>query len=110
MLTKTEVLFFIKNFSKSSEDPKVMVNLFFNDYSYYFAKILEERFKKEADVIVMFNPIDDHFACLIDDILYDVVGEIEMSDDWYTWEGYQASQPLDTERVKRYYIDKSVEN
>ena len=63
---KSEVLSFISQFSDMREG-------FLNGKCFWFAQILHMRFPLYG---VMYNQIDNHWACLISDWLFDASGEI----------------------------------
>ena len=51
----------------------------------------------------MYNPIENHFAALINGTLYDAQGSIAINatSPWYNWDKYQQEEPLDATRVYR---------
>ena len=59
----------ILNFIKQFESAK---HMFLNGKCYWFAVILRERFNGK----LYYNPIMNHWACLINNELYDVTGMI----------------------------------
>lgn len=77
--------------------PEELEFTFYRGYCYWFAYILANRFKGE----IWFNPTLVHFACYIDEDLYDIYGKIrpgvdpitgeynEKNDDWISWEEFQ---------------------
>jgi hypothetical protein len=86
----------ILNFIKQFENTK---DLFSNGMCYYFSTILKERFK-EFNPIVMYNPVDNHFAVSIKYNLYDVNGIIE-DGTWRPWDEYQEIDPTHANRIIR---------
>lgn len=70
---RKDVLYFIKKFESAQK-------LFMEGRCYWFAFILKERF----DGKLMYHQIRNHWACLIDDTLYDVTGQID-SEGFYPW-------------------------
>lgn len=88
--SRQEVEKFIDRF-RTEETKKV----FTEGCCYWFARILEERFRG----CIYYNPIDNHFATSIGGILYDITGEIKKTSDWVMWFKYKWQEPLDTERL-----------
>ena len=70
---RKDVLYFIKKFESAQQ-------LFMEGRCYWFAFILKERF----DGKMMYNQIMNHWACLIDNQLYDATGQID-SEGFYVW-------------------------
>ena len=97
-----EVVSFIDHFQNLGT-----IDIFTNGCCYWFAKILEERFEGS----IMYNPVDNHFATLIDTHLYDILGEIpgdiRIDDNWYFWDEYEKLDPLETGRIYKYCINKT---
>ena len=93
-----EVCDFIKHFRNPGT-----IDVFTNGCCYWFAKILAERF----DGMIMYNPIDNHFATYIKNILYDITGRIKMDNEWVDWDEYKLIDPLDSRRVIKYCINKT---
>jgi hypothetical protein len=82
------------------------IDIFTEGCCYWFAKILEERFKKEKAEI-MYNPIDNHFATLINHGLYDITGPITVTKEWEYWSEYEKLDELETTRIYKYCINKT---
>lgn len=76
---------------------KNLIQIFNQGYCYHFACILHNIFNGK----IMYNDIDNHFACLYDGKLYDIAGEINYphNDGYVDWEDYQRSEPLNSSRV-----------
>ena len=68
---------------------------------YWMARILETRFTDE-DARIVYNPRLDMFACLINDRIYGISGEIVDTDEWIFWTVYQSTHP---ERAIELYRD-----
>lgn len=68
-----DILKFINEFKSATK-------LFTEGKCYWFAIILKERFGGQ----LFYNPIMNHWACLIQDVLYDVTGALD-SEGFYTW-------------------------
>lgn len=92
MTTKQDILNFIKEFQNEGTIEK-----FSNGCCYWFALILEIRFKdlelNELPCRIMYNQIDGHFACDIDGNLYDITGQIDYNDNWVPWVNWCLSEP-----------------
>ena len=97
-----EVIKFIEHFQNLGT-----IDTFTNGCCYWFAKILEKRFQGT----IMYNPIDNHFATLISARLYDITGDISdkirIDDSWYEWSEYEKLDPLETNRIYEYCINKT---
>jgi hypothetical protein len=50
----------------------------------------------------MYHPIDNHFATLIDDDLYDATGKIPLSNEWFAWNNFHN---FDLQECRRIYRD-----
>lgn len=89
---------------------KYPTDIFLNGQCYYFAKILQERFKPFYQTKIYYNPIDNHFACAFflegRKYLYDASGLIanlsfsEIS-PWVEWTEYIKVEPIGAARVYR---------
>lgn len=93
-----KVIKFIKYFQNEGT-----IKVFTEGCCYWFAKILSDRFLG----LMMYNPIDNHFATIINTKLYDITGEIPWTKDWYEWNKYKELDSLETERIYKYCIDKT---
>lgn len=105
MNKRIEVLSFINKFKYKYE--KEIVDTFMYGYCYWFAHILSFRFKGD----IWFNPYIVHFATRIDNTLYDIRGEIILTDnncenEWISWKDYQFLYPEDIETVVSSCIKK----
>ena len=49
----------------------------------------------------MYNPIDNHFATLIEDDLYDCTGKISLSEEWIGWDNYITYHQIEARRIYR---------
>lgn len=77
--------------------PEEIQFVFYRGFCYWFAFILANRFNGE----IWFNPKIVHFACKIENELYDVYGHVDAGyspvsgeydgseNDWQSWEHYQ---------------------
>ena len=88
-----DVLKFIEKFHDNRD-------VFLYGQCYYFALILRRRFKSFYAANIVYNQIENHFACRIDGIVYDVTGVIN-GGDWEYWSMYRIAEPLDAARVYR---------
>ena len=95
------VLKFINDFKSSYINE--LETVFSFGYCYWFAFILKERFDGE----IYYLPIENHFITKIEDNYYDIKGRVDISKTkCYNWNTYQEKEPIDSERLKRYCIDK----
>ena len=82
-----------------TEDVK---DYFLNGHCYWYARMLQAHFGKRFAADLMYNPVQNHFACRIRDIYCDASGVIDaVPDDWYVWEEYLRLEPNDAARVYR---------
>lgn len=93
-----QIIEFIEQFYKF--DKENAIKLYTEDMSYWFAMILYARFKDITYCTIAYNPVSNHFCCMIDTKLYDITGEItDDSIDWYSWSQYQRLYPINATRV-----------
>lgn len=64
---------------------------------YYFAIILKARFSGE----LWYEPVENHFVCLIDNIFYDHDGEWKPTDNILRWSEFMLLDCLETSRIIR---------
>lgn len=92
--TKREIILkFIKLFQNDDT-----IEIFTTGCCYYFALILNTRFKGK----IVYNDIDNHFAFKYEDRLYDITGEITndlCKLSYVNWEDYITIEPRNSERV-----------
>ena len=103
-----DVLNFIKTFDECRHN-------FLNGNCYWFAFILKERFFQEIPCVIMYHPVNNHFACGMwyNDRHYilDVTGVVDVQTNrrgengWESWFTYQCNEPLGAKRVRRDCID-----
>lgn len=79
---------------------KSAIKLFTEGKCYWFAVILKERFGGK----LYYNPIMNHWACLIEDDLYDATGLID-STGFYVWPDCVIEDELLYQRL----IDQCIE-
>ena len=97
----SEVLKFIKKFQNPGT-----IDTFTKGCCYWFAFILDERFNWDAPCSgIMYNSIDNHFATWINGKLYDITGEIKLTDEWEEWDKFMCKDELLTERIFRDCIE-----
>lgn len=93
-----KVIQFIEQFYKFNKADTI--KLFTEGMCYWFTHILYERFKDEAFCTIAYDPIGNHFCCMIDTKFYDITGElIDESIDWYSWKLYQLREPEESSRI-----------
>lgn len=93
-----KVINFIDKFKSSNKE--VITSLFLEEgYSYWFARILAERF----DGIIMFNNINNYFACKIKNVLYNINGSLsnKKSEDYKEWRIEKTRDSFITAKVMR---------
>lgn len=91
MCDTKQILDFIKHFNKN----KGTIKTFTEGCCYWFAFILHTRFKG----VIMYNDIDNHFACKIGNTIYDINGI--NTDSFVEWDNYRKTEPLNADRVIR---------
>lgn len=98
-----EVINFIKRFQNEGT-----IKTFTQGCCYWFAKILDERFNcndiYDLERNIYYNGIDNHFATLIDNHLYDITGDLGNIKDlfeWERWYDFMEKDYLLTERIFR---------
>jgi len=82
-----EILNFINTFKNVF--PKEVEFTFYRGQCYWFSHILATRFKGD----IWFNAELVHFACFIDNALYDIYGKIEDMRNWTNWHDFQCMYP-----------------
>lgn len=75
-------------------------NIFLYGDCFYFALILEYRFKGE----ICYLPIENHFITRIENQYYDVSGIVIPEEKVYTWKEFKAFDPVAANRVEKYCI------
>jgi hypothetical protein len=60
----------------------------------------------ETDGDILYDPILNHFACRINDRIYDITGDITDSSiyGWRSWSEYAEIDELETNRIIKYCI------
>ena len=93
-MSKHTIVQFIQQFDKDKDT-------FLYGMCYWFAVILSSRFGGE----IYYNDIDNHFATLIGNSLYDVTGELYNKSEFIPWEQYSPNSS-ERKRVIKYCILK----
>lgn len=86
METHQKVLKFINHFTNYG-NYKDVITSFTTGNCYYFAVCLADRFNGE-DPCIVYDPIANHWACKIEDKIYDITGELDNRfnfEDWYNF-------------------------
>lgn len=52
---------------------------------YWFAKILFDRFSMTHGAIIMYDEVANHFGTKIDDVVYDITGDVTSEYQWKPW-------------------------
>ena len=91
----SQVMAFISRFNPGSEDVKSVFN---EGCCYWFAFILRHRFYTD-DSEIMYAPIENHFGTRIEDIIYDITGDVTDKYKWIPW--YQVDDELHRQRIIR---------
>lgn len=88
-----EVIAFINKFTNNGNRQEV-IECFSCGCCYWFAQILEERFRNESifnHAVMVYDEIINHWACSIRGRIYDITGDI--TDDkgykWMVWDNMQ---------------------
>lgn len=92
---REEILSFIALFEKDEK--------FLNGLCYWFSHILRGRF---PDGAIYYDPIGCHFYYVIDDIAYDVTGEVELPEKAVFWDMYKFVDDMHYQRIVKQCILK----
>lgn len=97
--TIKEVTQFIEEFKNRAGNPKEIENFFLNGCCYWFAKILDERFKWQGSIV--YNIQDNHFLYKIVDCYFDIRGLIKNQDDEniVNWDDYVYTDSTHYNRI-----------
>lgn len=98
---REKILDFIAHFQRPDT-----IEVFTNGMCYWFAVILLERFGGE----ILYTQVPGHFVCKVDDILYDVTGDVteQYMDGLIPWESMQDYDDLLYERLLRDCVRKDA--
>lgn len=87
---ENEVIKFINTFKYSHSNSSKSTEYFFSHgLCYYFAIILQTRFQSG---VIMYDRSCQHFVCKIDDLLYDITGDVtddHYEDDLVEWSEFE---------------------
>ena len=105
---RTDILDFIANFSKErGHDRNEVIDIFLNGCCFWFAKILELRFAEECDTDILYDYLGSHFACKLDDRVYDITGDItDQPREWHQWADAEEYDSTRRKRIVRQCIEK----
>lgn len=94
------ILDFIKQFRDLGA-----TNCFSNGMCYWFADTLHRRFMDEH-CHIMYDEIENHFGCEINDRVYDITGDVTDAYDWEPWYNMAVRDRKLQERIIRDCRDK----
>ena len=98
--TSENILRFIKKFSNFGNH---VVECFTKGNCFWFAMVLAVEFAGE----IYYDPIVDHFATMIDGVLYDITGAVENTSDFVSLEEIRKDELL-WARLQRDCVDLGV--
>ena len=99
-----EVLKFIHDFKMYDHSGEV-TDTFTRGYCYWFAHILHSRF---PDSDIMYYAVGNHFACKIEDRIFDITGDITDKNLYFEyWDKYKNFDAEDYARVLRDCVYKT---
>lgn len=82
----SEVIGFINRFTSNGTNTKI-IETFLYGCCYWFAAILEQRFK-DFNAYIVYSVVDNHFATQIGDRVYDISGDITDKYKFIRWDEY----------------------
>lgn len=94
-----KVLKFISRFTGNGHREEV-IDCFMNGCCYWFAKVLAERFK-ECAPLLMYAPVEGHFGALVGGRVYDITGDVTERYNWVGWDQYRRSEPSQYKIIRR---------
>ena len=100
------VMKFIARFTNNGKRQEV-IDTFSCGCCYWFAEILWNRFALEVvdtNCDIVYDPIINHWACRIDDRIYDITGDITDNKE-YCWENWNKFMFQDISLTKRLLRD-----
>lgn len=100
------VMNFIARFTNNSKRQEV-IDTFSCGCCYWFAEILWNRFTLEivdTNCDIVYDPVINHWACRIDDRIYDITGDITDNKE-YCWENWNKFMFQDISLTKRLLRD-----
>ena len=98
------VLDFIENFAgKPGHERQQVIETFTCGCCFWFARILQERFKYSTDeIFIVYDDVMNHFGCEINRRVYDITGDVT---DKYNWEPFQYVVDRDTLHAAHIFHD-----
>lgn len=97
-----KVLRFIDRFTMGGELQQV-IETFTCGCCYWFARILYERFRLYGSSEIVYDQIENHFGCRIDNCVYDICGDVTERYNWGPWP--IGEDPSHTSRIMRDCIE-----
>lgn len=91
------ILRFINRFKRSN--PVAMEKAFTEGNCYWFAVILKKMFDGE----IIYNPVQNHFALLLNDMAYDITGEVDPT-GFFPWDWYRRTDRSEYVRIRKQCI------
>ena len=108
MIDTEIVLRFIEGFHDRGNRAQV-IETFTCGHCYWFALILYSRFSK-YNPIIAYDEIENHFACKLDDKVYDITGDVTNSYNWIEWPDLVKKDRSLAHRIYRDCIAKEEYN
>lgn len=100
---KDSILDFIHKFNDDGSNTQV-ITLFTEKCCYWFARILEDRFRQQHPKI-MYDQDMCHFGTEINGRVYDITGDVTDKYDWMSWMEMTFTDSLLADVVSRHCID-----
>ena len=101
MIDKNRVLDFIEEFNGKGKWKQV-IECFTCGNCFWFAYILNGRFVGLGHyVAVVYDEIENHFGCKIDNEVYDITGIVTNQYNWELWDDVKKRDYLHTSHVER---------
>lgn len=96
-----QVLQFIDQFNGKGKWNQV-IECFTCGNCYWFAHILHDRFVGfDHYVAIVYDDIDNHFGCQIDDEVYDITGIVTKQYNWELWSTIKERDSLHASHIER---------
>lgn len=106
MIDKNTILNFIEEFNGKGKWKQVIECFSFGN-CFWFAYILHGRFVGlGAPVAIVYDEVENHFGCKIDDNVYDITGIVTKQYNWELWETVKQRDLLHAKRIARDCIMK----
>lgn len=101
MIDKNRVLDFIEEFNGKGKWKQV-IECFTCGNCFWFAYILHGRFVGLGHyVAVVYDDIENHFGCKIDDEVYDITGIVTNQYNWELWQTVKERDYLHASHIER---------